>query len=939
MISWDFSDYFSFEEAEKWFQGLKQPTLADMVHYEAAKLKESARKKQMENRKIAEENPISEDEEDPEANKNEHDDSIAKPNMAQSSSSATKNKPSARRKRNPAALSAAEKKKSMQFGLNIALNETLESLLSTNFVDDANTSAALGAIPSLPTNTGDKDKALAELVGALPHAEQRKARSDKRQCVLASRKFSPSAKVHGKNGWKVQGMKTTLYHYQLLGASFMRERELCTRQPFGGLLCDTMGFGKTIQALANVVDGRNTQKVDSVNSTLIVVPSHLVEHWRNQIKKHCDGSAIGEVILYRANSRLDTLDSPKSLQKYDVVVTTYDEVRRSYPPVKGKPEGNEVKIREWWEEVYEKQAGPLHRIRFLRIILDEGHLIKNHLSQTSIAVRALTGHYKWVLSGTPVQNYVHEFYPIFDFLEVPGNGTFEAFFENYCKNEIGRDRLLNMLRSFMFRRTHASRLFSLPVVNLPKIQERIISTEFCAAERAIYDAIVATFFNNINGLSNSKNPKLAQHQCILTMMQKLRMICSHILTMQSMVKELLPGKLMETLTKAAQNCGSSDKHSAIITSWLRAMAINPFPDQPKQSNKTAEEATDEPRESNPKLVQEFHQLMSKLHEEERWEERLERTNCPRCRLAPVNPVITSCMHLYCEECYYLLDDQDKDSSNPKRECIECQEAIKAITPGVPVEDIDLEKAPSAPKKKRGQAKKAPKPRAFGRFGGWMFGYRGPRADGNTELDDQDEEPDWIPICAKEMPSAKLTKIRELILGWIAENPKVKIVVFTQFIDFVRILAIMCYTQGWPHAELTGKMRPQDRVKSVEKFREQENMSVFIISLKAGGTGLDMPMANKCILVDLWWNEAIQDQAVARIYRIGQENDVEYVKLIVKDTIDAHLLELQKSKTFDISDMIGNEALEGRASIIDLLRIFADVQVTNTGAINVTQRKD
>lgn len=81
------------------------------------------------------------------------------------------------------------------------------------------------------------------------------------------------------------------------------------------------------------------------------------------------------------------------------------------------------------------------------------------------------------------------------------------------------------------------------------------------------------------------------------------------------------------------------------------------------------------------------------------------------------------------------------------------------------------------------------------------------------------------------------------------------------------------------------------------------------------------------------------QAFARIYRIGQKNKVEFVKIIVKDTIDDHLLELQQWKTTDISRTMGNDVLEGRATIIALLQMFADVQITETGAIKVTRLKD
>lgn len=316
------------------------------------------------------------------------------------------------------------------------------------------------------------------------------------------------------------------------------------------------------------------------------------------------------------------------------------------------------------------------------------------------------------------------------------------------------------------------------------------------------------------GLSKLGNPTLAQHQCILTMMQKLRMICSHTLTVQGMVKKLLAGQLVKTLAKTVQNCTDEDDPSIPITTWLRAMAKNPFPrytkpDEPVDEQTTESQEPQEPQQINHELVQEFHKLMSQLHEEEQWDERLARTNCPSCRFAPVSPVITSCLHLYCEECYYILGDKDNNSASPQRKCVECNQVIKAITPGAPVEEIDLEKAPSArppEKSKQRPTKKQGKLKGNQSFNGSI--RLGARQNDNADLDDEDREPDWIPACAAHMPSAKLTKIRELIAKWIAENPMVKIVVFTQFLDFVRILGIMCETQGWKHAKVSLFTLPQ-----------------------------------------------------------------------------------------------------------------------------------
>lgn len=212
-----------------------------------------------------------------------------------------------------------------------------------------------------------------------------------------------------------------------------RDRENSGGPPYGGFLCDVMGYGKTIQALANIVDGRCVNPDEPVKTTLIVVPPHLVGHWECQVVKHCEKDVVGDVLIYCAQSRMRSIDIIQSLQKFSVIITPYDEVRRSYPQLNRRGEVLDQKeIVEMWEELYAKEIGPLHQIKFLRIILDEGHAIKNHLASTSIAVRALTGHHKWILSGTPVPNFITEFYPHFDFLEYPDTNDYSQFVKRYC---------------------------------------------------------------------------------------------------------------------------------------------------------------------------------------------------------------------------------------------------------------------------------------------------------------------------------------------------------------------------------------------------------------------------------------------------------------------------------------------------------------------------
>ncbi|PYH97546.1 hypothetical protein BO71DRAFT_447895 [Aspergillus ellipticus CBS 707.79] len=801
-------------------------------------------------------------------------------------------------------------------GDQMSAKEYIEFLLSSTVISDAHNSASLQEIPLLKGY--DKQKALTELVASIPAEGLETARSDKKKVLEATRMFSRRVRSDGKLGWKLKGLKTSLFHFQLLGAAFMRRRETVTQPPFGGLFCDIMGFGKTITSLvlANILDGKPFDPDDPVKTTLIVVPSQLVTHWKEQITKHCEPGEIGDVLVYRANTRLETLDPVKSLEKYDVIITTYDEVRRSYPRFKSPVDlVDEKKIIEWWHDIYLEEVGPLHQIKFHRIIIDEGQFIKNHISSVSIAVRALTGHFKWILSGTPVHNYLEEFYPHFEFIGVPRLGNFDRFAKDYCKTDEAHQRLVNLLRTFLFRRTHQSRLFSLPVIKLPDVDERIVKVNFCEVEREIYNAIQDLYIENINGKAHLDQPKLAQYRCFLAMILMLRMFCSHILTTQ-------------------------------IVRWLVSVRKNTTILAKENQNGNPDQFIGELRGDSAKLTELFYNHMSQLHEDEQWEERLLRGNCPKCNFMPVGAVLTSCLHLYCEECYYLLENSGTGASTEwKPICNACQVVIEEAACFDYDRDMELrnnelqsEEQPQWQQRKKKEPKKKKKKDTKKKKISRLHQIGAPQTDEEDDKPDNDEQTDWIAACAEHMPSAKLVKIREIIENWIIVDPSVKVVIFTQFLDFVRILCTMCRKQGWSFRCLTGKMTLGAREDSMREFNDKGgNVRVMIASLKAGGIGLDMSAANKCILVDLWWNEAIQEQAFCRLFRIGQANKVEFVKILVNNSIDEYLHRLQTTKTAEITSIMGEDVLKDRDTVEDLLKMFGHVETDERGAWHLTSK--
>lgn len=148
-------------------------------------------------------------------------------------------------------------------------------------------------------------------------------------------------------------------------------------------------------------------------------------------------------------------------------------------------------------------------------------------------------------------------------------------------------------------------------------------------------------------------------------------------------------------------------------------------------------------------------------------------------------------------------------------------------------------------------------------------------------------------------SGKLDLLMELIPDAIANEHR--ILVFSQFTSMLRIIETELKELEIPYFYLEGSTQTQERNDYVKRFNNGEG-KVFLISLKAGGTGLNLTGADTVIHYDPWWNPAVEDQATDRAYRIGQQNKVHVMKLITKGTIEEKIFKLQRKKK-ELSDSI------------------------------------
>ena len=147
------------------------------------------------------------------------------------------------------------------------------------------------------------------------------------------------------------------------------------------------------------------------------------------------------------------------------------------------------------------------------------------------------------------------------------------------------------------------------------------------------------------------------------------------------------------------------------------------------------------------------------------------------------------------------------------------------------------------------------------------------------------------------------KIKELVKHIDEKTGQHKILVFSQFVKMLKVIQRELDKNGITYEYLDGQCSPNKRKESVEHFQNDESCRVFLISLKAGGTGLNLTAADYVYIVDPWWNPAVENQAIDRTHRIGQDKNIIAYRMICKDTIEEKIINYQKRKLKVASDII------------------------------------
>ncbi|MDA1274756.1 MAG: DEAD/DEAH box helicase [Verrucomicrobia bacterium] len=175
------------------------------------------------------------------------------------------------------------------------------------------------------------------------------------------------------------------------------------------------------------------------------------------------------------------------------------------------------------------------------------------------------------------------------------------------------------------------------------------------------------------------------------------------------------------------------------------------------------------------------------------------------------------------------------------------------------------------------------------------------------------------LVGNDSASGKTDTLFELLEPLIAEGQKV--LVFSQFVKMLKLLQTECAQREFPTYLLAGETKNRHDV--VQAFQTDPKASVFLLSLRAAGTGLNLTTASYVVLYDPWWNPAVEAQAIDRSHRIGQTNTVNAYRLIAPGTVEEKIWELQQRKAQTIVDVLGEEGFARNLSKTDLEYLFSE----------------
>lgn len=644
-------------------------------------------------------------------------------------------------------------------------------------------------------------------------------------------------------------LTVNLLKHQKIGLSWLLKMEKSKRK--AGLLADDMGLGKTVQALALMMANKSDNKRHKTN--LIVAPVSVLRVWKGEMETKIKKNVRFTSFIF--NGEKGKLKSWDEMKSYDAILVSYqtlaNEFKKHWPDAlsidqKKIPSIPDIrtmnklkKHNEYWSPFYRDDS------TFYRIILDEAQNIKNKKTQAAKACCTLYSTYRWVLSGTPIQNSMEELYSLIRFLRIPPYNREERFQadigrpfgknKKYTYDSEDRKRALQkvqvLLKAIMLRRSKTDKIDGKPILELPPKNVDIDETNLDGEELSFYTDL------------ESKNQKLAKrllarkakgnYSSVLTLLLRLRQACIH--------SELVIIGEKKSQTSKVANGKNFERD------WNRLFEVINNMNISKRNTVT---------------------------------ESLDRMTCLWCmeQLELENSsVLTGCGHMICDACIEPLTEEASLNSSTRMvndvmmlQCNDCS----LLTSDKEIVSYKL----------------------YNQNVNLNYSRADLRREYELAMDSRRSCPEYVTDISKLKPSPKMVQCMDLIKKVFEGSSTEKIIIFSQFTAFFDIFGyFLTNLMNTEYLKYTGDMNAQKRSDVISDFYRETTKRILLISMKAGNSGLTLTCANHVIIVDPFWNPYVEEQAQDRCYRISQTREVFVHRLFVKNSVEDRIAELQKRK--------------------------------------------
>ncbi|KAF2734464.1 hypothetical protein EJ04DRAFT_576865 [Polyplosphaeria fusca] len=628
-----------------------------------------------------------------------------------------------------------------------------------------------------------------------------------------------------------------------LSLEFPKQEHNC----LGGILADEMGLGKTIEMLSLIHTNRTelTNSSDKSSASVKTLPRLLQTSTATEYAPYTTLVVAPMSLLAQWQS-----ESEKASKEGTLKVMVYYGSDRSVNLQKlcSEPSGANAPnvlitsygtILSEYNQVAAQHSG-LFSLNYFRIILDEAHFIKNRQSKTAKACYELSAKHRWVLTGTPIVNRLEDLFSLVRFLKVEPWSNF-SFWKTFItvpfesKDFIrALDVVQTVLEPLVLRRTKDMKTpDGEALVPLPPRTINIEKIELSRDEQDVYDLIYLRA-RSVFAANAEAGTLLKSYTTIFAQILRLRQACCN-----------------PVLTR--HKAHAADVDDAALAADLGSGLADDMDLQVLIDRFTADNDQD---------VNKFGAHVLKQIQDEGGAE------CPICSDEPMNEqAVTGCWHSACKQCLlnYISHQQDRGFA-PR--CFNCREPINArdffevVRHENVYEDPDnirsdsFESAPSASQTPKISLRR--------------IGISG---------------------------SAKMQALMTQLKAIRRDSPKTKSVVFSQFTSFLDLIEPALKRDHIPFLRFDGTMAQKARAAVLNEYQSSPKPYVLLLSLRAGGVGLNLTCAEHVFMMDPWWSFAVEAQAIDRVHRMGQEKEVKVTRFIIQGSIEEKMLRIQERKKF------------------------------------------